>query len=573
MSIIYEQWCRIEGGIIPNKEKEYGELINIPSNVNIFYGNPEIQIYNPNSPINGVVYKVVPISAFGASSINEIDANYASIMSKIANYDRNVIIDDSENSANYYYEPFVVNESSVIFFTDSINNRFNNHIILYVDEFATPDIITFVGSYTGAPVPVGEKFEDKYLEMYVVYSDGNKALVKQGYTLTPEDKIITKVGSNVITVTYTTPTNVTFQATIIIPGIKNIIGISATYDGPSLSFGQEANRRHFIVVAEYSDDSSSTVTDFTFPYGTIISEVNNGVITIYYKGYTTTVTIPTYDISTSRLIAYYNGPNIEVGNNFNIEYCNIKIYYQSSDTHNSYYEDINPSSCTYSTTTIEFEGVNYITVQYEGKLGLVSTKMAIVGIKPEVILKFITAEYTGPDIVINKTFSLERIICKAHYSDGSIVSVKNFSITSNVVTVVGVNEFLITFKDDDVIATTTCSVMGIEADSTTQNNINLIPIVKKYPEITYFNNRYRGPAESKKHTDTNSMLVSNINMLFEIFSSIEKEYNLLVNLINDENSVKSLTLNSVERINNNVYKWINDKRFVSGAYKEDTASE
>lgn len=560
------QWCRVEGTPIPDLNKEYGSFAHLPANTKVYYGAPEIQILNPTSIVNGCVYKVVKISEFGYNTILEIDANYAALNTKISAYDKTIDISDDENSAQYYYEPFTVEESCVIFHADSTKSKFDKYAIIYIDKFATPEIITVVANYTGPGVPVGEKFDLKYMEVFAVYSDGNRALIKQGYTFEPADQIITQLKSNVIKIIYVSPTGTTFVTSAIVQGIKNLQGIKAMYDGPSVAYGNEALRKYFVVVAEYSDGSSATVTEFTFPDGNIVSQTNSGVITIYYKGFYTTVVVPTYDVSSSRLIAYYNGPNVEVGHDFDKKYAKIKIYYKANDDINTYYEDIDPNLCVFSTTTIDHEGVNHILVQYTGKAGPVSTTMIVIGIRPEVTLNFIEAEYTGQPIAQGKAFSIERVICKAHYSNGAVVVVRNFTINSNVVNLIGINEYTATYKEKDTTVTTTFTVIGLENDTTTEDGYSPIYLQNNYPEATRMNNRYRGPAEGYKHEDIDRMMFENVQSLYSLFANIEQDFNKLVEKVNGDNNIKTKTLNTVSQIEDQTAKWLTDKRFSTGKY-------
>ena len=573
MSVFTFEWCRVEGSPIPDLQKEYGAFTHLPANTKVFYGTPEIQINNPTSIVNGCVYKVVPISTLGFDSIQSIDANYNDFIIAVSNYDKTIDVSDRVNSATYYYEPFTIEESSIVFHADSTKSQFNHWAIIYIDKFATPDIVTVVANYKGSAVPVGEKFKLDNIQLFAVYSDGNRALIKQGFTVEPEDRIITQLNSNVVKATYTSPTGTTFITSVVIEGIKNLQGITAMYDGPNVSYGNETLKKYFIVVAQYSDGSSSTVTDFVFPDGNIVSETNSGVITIYYKGFYTTVVVPTYVVSSSRLIAYYNGPNVEIEHNFDINYCNIKIYYQSNDEVNTYYEDISANLCSFSTTTIDHEGVNYITVQYTGKCGPVSTTMIVIGIKPEVTLNFIEAEYTGPSVAQGKAFSIERVICKAHYSNGSVVTVKNFAINSNIIQFVGLNEYIVTYKEKDTVVTTTFGVVGLEKDDTTEDGYSPIYLQNNYPEITRLNHRYRGPAESYKSNSINSMLKENISNLYMLFANIEQDFNDLVENVNGDNSIKYRTLNTVSQIESNVAIRLTDKRFTTGKYRKEEDNE
>lgn len=566
MAVFTIGWCRVEGMPIPDLEKEYGTFTNLPSGQKVFYGTPEIQINNPISIVNGCVYKIVPLTEFGYSSVLEVDANFATLQNQLQTYDKTV---DTDHGSIYYWEPFTVDESCVIYHADSTKKTFDNVALILIDQHATPEIIAITGSYKGGGVPVGEEFDTKMLELYVIYADGNKARLLDNYTTDPADKIITVVGSNVVKINYTTPTGKALTTTVIIEGIKNLQGITALYDGPHVGFGNEALRKYFIVVAQYSDGSSATVTDFSFPSGNIVSETNGGVLQIYYKGFYTNVTVPTYAVSTSRLMAYYNGPNVEVGHDFDIKYCKIKIYYASADGLHDRYEDIDPSLCTFSTTMVDHEGVNQITVQYVGQAGPVNTVMVVIGIKPETVLTFIEAQYTGPEIVVGKSYSAERVICKAHYSNGSIVQIRNFSLNSNVVQYVGPNEYTVTYKEKDITVTTTITVIGLPKDSTTESGYSPVSLQNNYPEATRLNNRYRGPVEARKHDNVDKMIQENLLALYNIFANIEQNFNALVESVNGNNSIKVRTLNEVQHIEDTQYKWMHDERFAEGKYKQE----
>ena len=570
MAVFTIGWCRVEGMPIPDLEKEYGTFTNLPSGQKVFYGTPEIQINNPISIVNGCVYKIVPFTEFGYNTILEVDANFATLQNKIQTYDKTI---DTDHGSIYYWEPFTINESCVIYHADSTKKTFDNAALILIDQHATPEIIAITGSYKGGGVPVGEAFDTKMLELYVIYADGNKARLLDNYTTDPADKIITVVGSNVVKINYTTPTGKALTTTVIVEGIKNLQGITALYDGPHVGFGNEALRKYFIVVAQYSDGSSATVTDFSFPSGNIVSETNGGVLQIYYKGFYTDVVVPTYAVSTSRLMAYYNGPNVEVGHDFDIKYCKIKIYYASADGLHDRYEDIDPSLCTFSTTMVDHEGVNQITVQYVGQAGPVNTVMVVIGIKPETVLTFIEAQYTGPEIVVGKSYSAERVICKAHYSNGSIVQIRNFSLNSNVVQYVGPNEYIVTYKEKDTTVTTTVTVIGLPKDSTTESGYSPVSLQNNYPEATRLNNRYRGPAEARKHDNVDNMIQENLLALYNIFANIEQNFNELVESVNGNNSIKVRILNEVQHIEDIQYKWMHDKRFAEGKYKQEVKNE
>ncbi len=562
-------WCRVEGTPIIDKRQLYGDFTNLPPNVDIFYGQPEVQIFNKNTnPVlaltDGIVYRQIFIEDLEHGNqfetIQEIDASYNLLLSDINNINKRI---STLNDDIYYHEPFAVTKSSVIFYAGSSELNYNKYIIIYVDTINTPKIIAITSKYNGSPIPIDDSFSLDNLEVNAIYEDGNKAIIKQGYSLTPSNRVVTVVGSNPFEVSYITPNGKNLTSGFIVQGIKALVGVSVTYDGPTLAFTQEAEIKYFLVIATYSDGSSATVTDYTFPEGRVVSQTNNGVLRIYYKGFYATVTVPTYDVTNSRLIAWYNGPNVEINNEWQLQYAKVKIYYQGSNSINSYYEEIDNSNCEFDTMMITHEGINQILVTYVGKLGPVTAYMAINGFKPDVVLNFITAEYTGPNIVINKTFSPERVIVKAHYSNGEIIQVKGFTISTTTVTEIGLNTFDVSFSDTDGnVGHTTFQVLGLPADSTTKDSYYPITLDNNYPEATKYNNRYRGPAEANKHDKYAYMINLNIRYLYSIFENLENNFNNLINKINNDSNNKYESLSRINEIETTKDKWINDERFI-----------
>lgn len=556
--VVYDNWCRIEGTSILKLKEKYGIFKNLSNNITIYCTAPEIQIFNPSNIASGVIYRVISIKQLtGYTNIKEIDEHYISVLDKINSYDKTINTQDDKNADIYYYEPFVISESSIVFYTDANTgtNVFDKYAVILIDETIKSNIVTITASYykpedkSVPTVPVGEQFNEDYLHVYAIYEDGSKALIKQGYNIEPNDKLITQLGYNVFKIIYEDSNYKLFSCTVAIEGIRNLKGISAVYDGPQLSYGQEALRKYFIVTAHFTDDTSVTVTQFSFPKSNIVTEVNKGIIQVFYQGFYADVNIPLYQISSSRLIAFYNGPSIEIGKKFELVYCQIKIYYQSKDNTNSYYEDIEPTSCTFSSTVIDHDGINYITVSYKGKLGIISTKMIVIGKSPEVKLTSLTATYNGSDIVQGETFSPERVIVKALYSDGSIVTIRNFSVSSNIISNIGANEILISYKEKDETYTTTITINGVAREDTTFNNYYPITLDNNYPSATILNNRYRGSAESYKHTSINDMIVDNIKELYNLFTNIEYNYHKLVSQIYNANNIKTHTLNNIKYMN------------------------
>ncbi len=590
-------WCRVEGCTVKDLDKYYQPttIAGISNTgVRIFYGNPEIQIFNPYSEIQHVIYKVVKLKDIDAtdySDIPSIIANYTGLAQDINAYDKTIVRDSSTNAANYYFKPFVLTESAVVFYALDTYTHFDKWAIILIDEIATPSIVAIQGGYTGQPVPVGDPFNEDELKVTVVYDDGNTAWLKQGYTIDPADKIVTKVGVNTFKLLYSTPPPniINFNCTFTVMGAKKLEGITAFYDGPKLAYGEEVQRRYIIVTASYSNGngvtSSATVTDYSFPNGNIMDSTNHGKIPIYYQGYETILDVQVYEVARARLTAYYNGGPVEVGYEIDLDRVSVRINYQSEDGMNGGFESIDPHDCVYAPTLISHEGLNNVLVTFESRYGIVKTYMAVVGVKPEVRLTYIYAEYTGPDVVVSdltldppylQTFSIERIICTAYYSDGSSERVKHFMVDRNYVLNVGqdANTILVIYRNQhDEEASCTVTITGIAKDDTMSDNTYEISLLNHYPEATRRNNRYRGPGESDKHDDFARFLCENVTALYNIFATLEKDYMDIVEIAEGNSAIKLQTLNDIQSIDANNRYWMTDKRFTSGHYIKPTNLE
>ena len=570
MSAFTYGWVRVEGPYIKDKETKYGHFVNIPDYFQVFYGTPEVQIYNKSdSPIaaltHGVAYKVVKLSSLGSySTIADMDASWPVIQTKIDALDREV--DIANGKGEYYNDPFVITESSIILYADSTDRWFVTYAIVLIDTYHTPTISMIIAEYKGSPVPVDETYDINDIKVTAVMDDRNTVTIASGFVVDPADRKITAVGVNTVTVAYIDGSGRRFEASLIITGIKRLTGITGVYDGPVVPYSREAERKYFVITASFSDGSSVTVTDFSFPYGNIVDEGNEGVISVYYKGFYTFVAVPTYTVSDSRLVAYYTGPPVEIGKKWLKSYAKVKIYYRDSTSLYSYYEDVSNESCTFTPETIDHEGLNQITVTFTGRCGTVSVKMVVIGFKPEVTMNFITAEYTGPDIVVGNVYSPERVKVKVHYSNGQVIQVRNFTTNSFIVESVGMNDFVCTYKERDTSLSTIFTVRGLERDDTTESGYNPISLLNNFPEMTMFNNRFRGPLEAQKHDHIAMMLYDNIHRLYKIFADIEHTFNKAVETINGINAVKYKTLDSIHQIHVSVDGWINDDRFTTGEY-------
>lgn len=577
-------WCRIEGCEINDLSKQYGIFNNIPNDEqHVYYGNPEIQINNPHSATHSAIYCVKPINTtFGYNSINEIDDNWQHFVTNIQSWMNNNPVDTSDPDTAYYYvnKPFTLSKSCVLFYDDSskssiAGSKYSYYIIVLIDEQAVPNVINITAKYKGDSIPVGETIDESQLEIVAQYDDGNEIKITSHYSIDPLDKIVKNLGANVFTVLYIDPENDINKTTFTVNGIRNLQSISGTWDGGLVAYGKEAYRKYFVIIGHYSDGTESTITDFEFKNAdnneyVLVTKTNNGLIDITYKGRDCQVQVTPFEVVQSRLIAYYNGPDVEVGHSFQKSDVSVKIYYASGgDINKSYYEDVNIEDCTIENTVVSKEGVNTFEVSYKGQLGIIATTFTVVGFTPEVKPTDIQVEYNGPSIYQGRTIDVERVICRIYYSNGIINTVKNFTLSTNIIHTIGDNVITVTYIEEGTTLTGEIHVNGLENDSTTTNNYFPTSLKNNYPIATILNNRYRGPAEGVKTNYYANMIIKNIKELYLLFANLEKQYNQIISNIAGDNSIKITTFNNISYMQNTLDTLLNDDHYSTGIYKSE----
>ena len=534
-------WYRLEGYIVPTTEYNYSTPITNLSGLDIWYTNVEVQLQNPSVSnfIHGVKYKTRRFSDFGFKTIEEINANFSATLNTMLSEMK------SSDDALVYSESFVITESTVICFDDAYNDTLSRYVVILKDDYLTANITAITAQYDGPAVAIDESFDYEYLTVTGHFDDGHTSKFMVGtYSVTRSDGVATnkinKVGSNVFTATVMYGEN-TWTASFVVSGVKRLVGIKAEYDGPSVALNKKPKRKNIVVTAEYSDGSASTVTDWTYLNGDTITENNKGILTIYYQGFECTVEINHYDAYASQIKAFYNGPKVEVNQDFDLKYLTVKIYYQDATNTNSYWEVLDQDYYTVDTQTILYEKDNVITVSYTTNAGdVLTTNFIIEGILPDEEILYITAEYTGPPIVKGKSYNPEKVLCKAYWNNGNVSIIKDFTVTTTIVSEVGVNSITLNYKESSC----TFTVTGVDPESTTESGYSPTEVDLLYPEAKKLNHRRRGPMESEKFDTYNKFVYNNITNLFNIYNELEKQYKQMYSSISSLQNVGTNTLNT-----------------------------
>lgn len=585
-----DTWCTIEGANITDLRKEYGSLNNIPNDQQyVYYGNPEITLQNPTSLTHAVVYSAQSISdLFNLNSITDINAHWSDLIKGINQWMQKNNINTDESHTDYAIKnrTFTLDQSTVLFYDDSDKNSqtgsvYTHYAIILIDEYAVPAVKTIIAEYKGGEVPITEDINLDLVHVYAVYEDGNQLEIKKGaykidnaHTTEPDDIIISKLGSNIFNIAYIADDDSVFTTSIIVQGIKKLESIKGEWNGGKVVYGQEAKKEFFKIIAVYTDGSEKVVTNYTFTNTNIVTKTNKGLIDVAYQGKTCKVQVSIFEVTSSRLIATYNGPNVEVDHNYQKSYVQVRICYKSNDAiNNFYYEDVNLEDCIIKDTKVTKEGINYFDISYTGLLGEITTQFSVVGFIPDVKPTNITATYNGSALYIGQTIDTERIICNVYYNDGTIKTTKNFTLNVNIIKNEGDNNIVITYSENSTTINDTIIITGIKPDSTTKNNIHEVSLNNYYPSATYENNRYRGPAEGVKTNNVSMMITNNIKDLYNIFKVLETSYNTLVDKVMNSNSTNIRTLNVINNSDNEINLLIKDKHYSTGTYKLEDKEE
>ena len=583
-------WCSITGPEISKLNKKYGSMSfnNVPeSDRHVYYSDVELEFHNPSpnaqGGINAVIYSAVPLNAqFGYTEINQITTHWNELTDAIQTYKNTHPIDPADAYTDFYQvgRTVAIQESCVVFYDDSkkqnVNNaKYANYIIILVDPEAEPDVTSISAIYEGDPVPVETAFDESKLKIEVFYDDGTKLEMAHGhagsaYTIEPADKIVQTLGDNYFTVTYIDPNNDANSDTFTVRGCKNLHHIRGYWDGNRIAYGKEAQKKFFVIIACYTDGTESTVTDFSFPNTNIVTEANQGIIDIFYQGKTCQIEVPYFEVQSAKLTVFYKGPDVEIDRNYlkNDEYFDIKVYYSADDSVNhSYYDTLTIDDCTFDLSTlITKKGPNIFHVSYESLVGTLNATFTVTGFNAEIVPQIVEAEYIGPKLYQGSVIDPERIHCNVYYSNGKIETVKNFSLSTNIVNDVGINEITLGYVENFTTLTTTVFVEGVAKDPTSTNNVFPTELQNSYPKATVLNNRYRGPAESIKTTNWANMIIKNLNELYQRFQQLEKQYNKIVADVAGDTSIKITTLNNVSYMDHQIQKLKNDDHYATGVY-------
>lgn len=242
-------------------------------------------------------------------------------------------------------------------------------------------------------------------------------------------------------------------------GVKQVSGavqqleeIEAFYIGAPVAVGEQLNIKDFVVTAKYKiNDGYSTYEDYEevkkgFTISpTFIKQKGDNPIVVTYKGKKYVVQVEGKTVDT--IMADYIGEEVYVG--APIPQGKIIVTAIYSD-----YSDKRIKNFTLSSNKVLKEGLNVISVTYEGKTDYIH----VYG-KAPLAVEEIQADYVGEPVIVGNSINKKDIIVDLSYNDGSYKeNVTNFNISPSYIIYEGENEITVSYGD----VSTTIYVYGEE---------------------------------------------------------------------------------------------------------------
>jgi len=282
-------------------------------------------------------------------------------------------------------------------------------------------------AYTGPAVIVGEKYDENFLTVTVVYNDGSQENVTD-YTVSTE--IVQNTGLNTIVVMYGDMVTKAF-----VYGRK-LLNISVSPIRYEYGVGNMPDCRDLTVTGTYSDGTVEVINDSFDIYPEKLEKEGKQEITVVYGD---------KEASCSVFAKKWNSVlSINVSYNKDQMVTNMKID-RNDITVIAVYDDLTAERISTYTLAKEIyydTGKQPLTVTYEGITKSVDIEVIeryIVGLK---------AEYTGGAVVVGRKYRTQDMHVYLQYVDGEDVETDDYTVHTRKIRYVGNNLMTVYFGDD-----------------------------------------------------------------------------------------------------------------------------
>ena len=309
----------------------------------------------------------------GKDHIKDLSATYVGdpvLVSK--NYDKN----DVKVVASYYEKkPRVIDsinwkESSLLVqvrgsnvYTATYDGMDANYNVTGIDNVKGID-----AEYTGEPVPINDEYDKEDVEVKLVYENSDPEIIDTD-DWTESSLVISTVGENKFTATYKEfeddYTVIGYDDTITVKSIKG------TYPEKVL-VGEEFKEYKAKIVVTYSDGTKQKLKYKYLdvkPESKEVKQVGDNKYTIGYKGAEGSLIVEGYDVD--KIIAKYDGPNIEVGKDYSKRDVTVTVIYTDGSEKKLGIDEFETSSMT-----VTKEGENSYDATWKNYIG----KFSVIGV-------------------------------------------------------------------------------------------------------------------------------------------------------------------------------------------------
>lgn len=309
----------------------------------------------------------------GKDHIKDLSATYVGdpvLVSK--NYDKN----DVKVVASYYEKkPQIIDsvnwkESSLLVqirganvYTATYDGMTANYNVTGIDNVKGID-----AEYTGEPVPINEEYDKEDVEVKLVYENSDPEVIDTD-DWTESSLMVSTVGENKFTATYKEfeddYTVIGYDDTITVKSIKG------TYPEKVL-VGEEFKENKAKIVVTYSDGTKQKLKYKYLdvkPESKEVKQVGDNKYTIGYKGAEGSLIVEGYDVD--KIIAKYDGPNIEVGKDYSKRDVTVTVVYTDGSEKKLGIDEFETSSMT-----VTKEGENSYDATWKNYIG----KFSVIGV-------------------------------------------------------------------------------------------------------------------------------------------------------------------------------------------------
>jgi uncharacterized repeat protein (TIGR02543 family) len=374
-----------------------------------------------------------------------------------------VTLPTNPTNANYIFDGWYMDESFTKPFTAS--TVVMKDITVYA-KWTQVALSSIEAAYSSEErLPVGTGVDRANIQVVAKYNDGtSKTLTANEFSISPS--VITKEGSNIITVSYHSKTDTivvygktsssnptTYTVSFVTNGGSSIDPIVGLTSGSTITLPANPTRASYVFGGWYTDSSLTTAFVATTP---ITASIN------LYAKWTATTDDTTKTVKSIK--ATYSGGNIVVGNSISKSNVTVTATYTDNTT-------ANVNDFTLSTTQITTLGSNTIVATYRG----MSASFTVTGITSNTTnvryLTSVSANYFGSSIEVGSSVDRNYFTVIATYSDGTISYAYDFSLSNTTITNIGNNTIYVYYGG----YSTSVNVTGVAKGTNTGSTVPTAP--------------------------------------------------------------------------------------------------